>query len=231
MKIIFACVLLLIVPLFLKAQMSEQTQGVFDTTYNNYLYDSRLAYFKDLPVSEGEIVFVGNSITHWGDWAELLNNAKVRNRGIAGDISFGVLARMDEVISRKPEKIFLMIGVNDIGRKIPLSMTLRNYERILSLIKQKTPASKVFVQSVLPINNDLINRKYFTGTNKEIARLNIELEKLAARLSVPYLNLNRLFLGADGQMQAKYTYDGIHLSAAGYLLWSRFLKDNKYCCD
>lgn len=229
-KIICKLFVLLLLPVVIKAQTGKSIAS-YDTSYNNYLYDSRVEYFRGLPVSDGEIVFVGNSITHWGDWAELLGNHKVRNRGIAGDISYGVLARLDEILARKPKKIFLMIGVNDIGRGIPLQNTLGIYERILLKIISDSPSSRIFVQSVLPINDTLINRKYYTGTNTQISTMNKSLARLASKYNIPYIDLYTLFLDESGrQMKALFTYDGIHLSAKGYLLWTDYLKREGYCC-
>lgn len=216
-----AALALLAVPV--EAQ-TQQTGAAYDSTYNNYLYDQRSAYFRGLPDTGGEIIFLGNSITHWGDWAELLKNARVRNRGIAGDISFGVLNRMDEVLSSRPAKLFIMIGANDIGRKIPLSVTVANYQKILKTVREKSPETKIYVQSVLPINDKLINRKYYTGTNGEIRKMNAELRQLAEKNAVPFIDLYQIFADEAGQLPEKYTYDGIHLSAAAYIRWTKTLK-------
>lgn len=220
--------LLWIFPYISKGQ-SLKNEVVVDSNYHNYLYDNRVAYFKGLSAAKGGIVFLGNSITHWGDWAELLNNAKVRNRGIAGDISFGVLARLDEITASNPKKIFIMIGVNDIGRRIPTTYTIRNYEKILFQLKSRCKRTRIFMQSVLPINDSLINRQYYTGTNAEIRNLNEELKKLALKHDITYIDLHSLFINFSGQMSAKYTYDGIHLTAEGYLLWTNYLKKKGYC--
>ncbi|WP_167013152.1 GDSL-type esterase/lipase family protein [Chitinophaga sp. Cy-1792] len=210
------------------AQQHDTAKARYDSTYHNYLYDSRLAYFKGLPDTKHEIIFLGNSITHWGDWAELLNNPHVRNRGIAGDISYGVLARMDEVLSSLPDKLFIMIGVNDIGRKIPLENTLLNYRRILDKIKQASPKTKVYIQSVLPINETIINRQYYTGTIPEIQRMNKALQAFANDNNIPFIDLYHLLADKDGQMPAAYTYDGIHLTAAAYIRWTSFLRDKHF---
>lgn len=204
--------------------------GAYDSLYHNYLYDQRKAYFEGLPKEYDGIIFLGNSITHWGDWAELLKTPKAKNRGIAGDISFGILNRLDEVVAEKPSKIFIMIGVNDIGRKIPLSVTLANYRKIIRRLRIALPHTQVFMQSVLPINEKLINRTYYTGTNLEISKMNIALRKLASDNKITYIDLYSQF--ADkGEMPANYTYDGIHLTASAYILWTNFLKKKGYCCN
>jgi lysophospholipase L1-like esterase len=201
-----------------------------DSIYHNYLYDQRTAYFKELAIHKGGMVFLGNSITHWGDWAELLQCPTVKNRGIAGDISYGILARLDEIIDEKPEKIFIMIGVNDIGRKIPLVNTISNYKKIINKLRLGLPNTVLYIQSVLPINDKLINRTYYTGTNSEIKIMNARLKELAAELNVPYLDIYARLADESGQMPAKFTYDGIHLTAGAYIVWTSFLKQNGYCC-
>lgn len=200
----------------------------YDSTFNNYLYDQRTAYFKGLPLTTGGIIFLGNSITHWGDWAELLQTSKVKNRGIAGDISFGILGRINGLITEKPDKIFMMIGVNDIGRKIPLSVTIRNYERIIGLLQRSLPKTDVYVQSVLPINETLINRNFYTGTNAEIRLMNEALKKMSLSHKVKYIDLYKLFADTTGEMPERFTYDGIHLTAGAYIQWTTYLKKKGY---
>ncbi len=225
-------VILILLGLSFAGRSAAQTTtgAVYDSTYHNYLYDQRTAYFEGLPKIKGGIIFLGNSITHWGDWAELLQDARVKNRGIAGDISFGILARINEMIKEKPDKIFIMIGVNDIGRNIPLSVTIKNYNKIISTLQSELPETELFVQSVLPINETLINRKYYTGTNSEIKIMNEALKKLASSFNITYIDLYNVLADKNGGMPSKYTYDGIHLTSEAYIVWTNLLKEKRYCC-
>ncbi len=84
-----------------------------DWSRNNYT--NRIQLFKSEPLKFGEIVFIGNSLTEQGaDWSIKFGIRGVRNRGIAGDVTDGVLKRLDEIIYYKPKSVFLLIGVNDI---------------------------------------------------------------------------------------------------------------------
>ncbi len=74
------------------------------------------------------------------------------NRGIGGDNSFGILARMDEVLRGKPKAIFLMDGINDQLRGIPQELSLENYRQIIKKIKAESPKTKINLESALPIN-------------------------------------------------------------------------------
>ena len=93
-----------------------QAQGRKHTTF----YDQRATLFEVLPTSKKDIIFLGNSITNGGEWAELLGNPHVKNRGISGDRTDGVLDRLHVITKGKPAKIFLLIGINDLsgGRSI-----------------------------------------------------------------------------------------------------------------
>src|SRR5262245_28803700 len=75
-------------------------------------YKLRLGLFKSYPNSKNDIIFLGNSITQGVDWAELLQNPNCRNRGISGDITYGVLERLSEVTEGKPATVFILIVIN-----------------------------------------------------------------------------------------------------------------------
>jgi len=54
------------------------------------LYYQRASLFEKLPVNKSDIIFLGNSITHFGEWSEIFDNRHIKNRGISGDIVQGV---------------------------------------------------------------------------------------------------------------------------------------------
>src|SRR5690606_42060066 len=49
--------------------------------------------------------------------------------------SFGVIRRIDEAVRGRPSAIFILIGINDLGRNIPDSIIVRNHERIVRYIQ------------------------------------------------------------------------------------------------
>ena len=73
-------------------------------------YFKRIDDFKKKPIGYNKIVLLGNSITKGGgDWNKRLNVTNIINRGISGDISEGVLERLDEIVHYKPIAVFLLI--------------------------------------------------------------------------------------------------------------------------
>lgn len=74
----------------------------------------------------------------------------MRNRGIAGDDTAGVLARLREVTAGRPAKVFLMIGTNDLTEGVDETRIAANVEQIVARIAAASPDTQIFVQSVLP---------------------------------------------------------------------------------
>lgn len=199
----------------------------WDSTFRPANWKRQVEQFKAYPDSKKDIIFLGNSITAGVDWAELLQNPHVRNRGISSDISFGVLDRLSEVTEGKPAKVFILIGINDISRNVPDSVILNNYQRMISRIKTESPSTKIYFQTILPVNNEFTARGQF-NKDEHILFVNQELKKITEREKVCLIDLHPEFLGADNKLDKKYTYDGLHLNPTGYSHWAEILKKGKY---
>jgi hypothetical protein len=60
----------------------------------------------------GEIVFIGNRITEGGkNWSEKFNIPNIRNRGIGGDVTDGVLERLGEIIFLNQIPFLFLLGL------------------------------------------------------------------------------------------------------------------------
>jgi len=207
---------------FCAKEMVAQSPG-YDTLRVPDIYDSRVELFRAMPATSKDIVLLGNSITFWGEWNLLLNHKHIRNHGIPGDTSFGVLKRLDEAVRGNPSAIFLLIGINDIGRNFPDSLIARNYERIVRFIKIKSPRTKIFLQSVLPTNPTFDKMTHVQQKEKNIAYLNSRLQEIARREQINYIDLHSHFTDQNGHLKAEYTWDGVHLTLAGYRKWVEVL--------
>ncbi len=179
----------------------------------------RVSMFNVSPVSTGAIVFVGNSITEGGNWSELFPEKHILNRGIGGDISEGVIKRLDEIIRHQPSKIFICIGTNDLAFGVEPTVIIKNYRTILETVKAQSPETKIYVQSVLPVGKKLI----YGHKNERIIPLNTELEKLCKELKITYIDLYPIFIDETGYLNPEYTNDNLHLMGKGYLVWKEMI--------
>lgn len=200
-----------------------------DSSYANNYYVERMKFFDQLHPAAKGVVFLGNSITEAGPWSEVLPGMPVSNRGISGDNSFGVYARLDQVLALKPAKLFLLIGINDLKRGTPVSYITANYRRTVAKVKAVSPRTKIYLQSVLPVAEHMIAPIYIKINNQLIRELNDSLQQVATGCNCPYIDLhNEVFAGQDGQLKPELTTDGLHLKQKAYVLWAGYLKRKKY---
>lgn len=197
-------------------QTMSQDKGSYDYE-NNASYVQRSTQFDMLPVQDTDIVFVGDSITARFEWDEYFTNYTVANRGIDSDVTEGVYNRLDTIVSQTPEKIFLMIGINDIRQEIPAETTLSYYEKILDELMTALPDCQIYVQSVLPVHTS-------TGIdNATVQSLNQSLQALAGQKNLPYLDIYSAVV--DAQNNFTYTVDGVHPTGEGYSIWTGIVED------
>ena len=157
-----------------------------------------------------DIVMLGDSLTEWGNWHELVPEFRVINRGIAGDTSSGVLNRLAEVIDRRPKIVFVMIGTNDLGLQVPPETLLGNLRAIVTRLREA---------AIIPVAQSILFRGgWLHGDNATIAAVNAEWAAFCAAQGVRFLDLNAV-MAVNGQLPAAMTYDGLHLTAAAYRVW------------
>lgn len=184
------------------------------------VYQHRVELFESMPLDSSAIVFLGNSITEQGEWSELLENPLVRNRGIAGDMTDGLLRRLSTITQARPKQLFLMIGVNDLIMRPPAEI-ITNYRKIIRQIEEESSTTSLVLQSILPVNNQVKN----TGIkNRDIQSINKAIKAIASEKNLMYLDIAKQLSDADGNLATQYTHDGIHLNGKAYLVWKNLVK-------
>lgn len=210
---------LIVCLLFTICNNAQQIQPVYpDSLFPTY-YHQRASLFRVLPKTDDDIIFLGNSITDGGEWSELFADSRIKNRGISGDNTIGVLNRLDEVYNRKPAMVFLLIGTNDLARNMAADTVVKNICRIASLIKQFSPHTKLFVQSIFPLNERFGKFSGHMSKKNEIIEVNRQLRSYAPEYKYRYVDVFAALADSSGRLNTAYTNDGLHLTGAGYLRW------------
>ena len=89
--------------LFFLTQNETRAQKVtWDSISKPEIYGPQLEQYRTFKRSSNDIVFLGNSITHWTNWNELLTIFNGKNRGISGDVTYGLIDRLDEALTGSP---------------------------------------------------------------------------------------------------------------------------------
>ena len=210
------CLLLLVLALSVLGALAQANQDVY--------YVRRVTLFDQLPVGKKDIIMLGNSLTDGAEWNELLNNRHVQNRGIVGDIIQGYYERMEPILKGQPKKIFILGGVNDVSHDVSGDSIARAMEKLIVLIKTRSPRTKIYLQSMLPFNNEVRLWKYLKDRAQVVVDGNRALEQVARRQGVTWINLYPLFVDENGRLRAEYTNDGLHLLGPAYLVWRDAIK-------
>lgn len=213
----------------LPSMQSVTNQNLFDTVpFISEQAPQRLAQFASEPIIPGKIIFLGDSITEMGDWKKVLNDSTVINRGICGDITYGVLRRLKDITDRNPAKVFILVGINDIGKNIPDVEIIDNYLKTVREIHDKCPNTAIYVQSILPVNPRLPYFPQHYNKQEQILALNKLLAVCACRENYTYIDIFHLFADFDGLLGSQYTYEGLHLRQPAYPIWVNYLKKQGY---
>lgn len=180
--------------------------------------------FETFPIDSNSIVFLGNSLTQNFELAELFQNLKIKNRGISGDVIDGVINRLNPIIRSKPKKIFIEIGINDLGKGIEKDSVIRKYKKLIKVLQTKLPKTKIYIQSLFPTETG--RKEYETYCNKKVNRnvieINSELAKFALKQKITFIDTYNSF-AIQGELNPKYSVDGIHLNGLGYKVWTQIL--------
>ena len=171
---------------------------------------------------EHQTVLLGDSITDFFNWYELFydysksTGQAVYNRGISGDTTDRLLERLEEnVLNIKPKNIVLLIGTNDIGRGLPLSVSLNNVEQIIKASKASCPDVNFILEAVYPVNEKMRD-KFEKRSNKKIDEMNKEYIKLCKKYDCVWVDFTDKLKDEDGNLKKEFTFDGLHINAIAY---------------
>lgn len=153
------------------------------------------------------------------------------NRGISGNKSVDVAARIDEdIIKVSPDVMSLMVGVNDVWHGIDYNWwaTPEDMERSLTEIIERT--KDAFPNVLIMLLEPYLLREYATDNTdekpdkwerfrSEVAIRQEITKRYAEKYSLPFIPLQKKFEEAAAINGVKYfTEDGVHPSPAGHLL-------------
>jgi lysophospholipase L1-like esterase len=226
-KILISSILINILVLVLGAmyvfkRMLQHAQGKSQTLYDS-CQERQDIFFQGNEATHKQpephkIIFLGDSLTAFGNWSEGLHHDHIINRGIAGDTTCGVQTRLEPILKSHPQQVFLMIGINDLIRGTEQEYIKNTYQEILNSFKEKSPQTQVFVESLLPVKE---NNSYSAEiSNQQIQEINRYLVKISQDFDYEYINLFPLFIKND-ELNPALHIDGLHLNHAGYAIWKK----------
>lgn len=173
-------------------------------------------------------ILAGDSLSLWFPTELLPEERSWLNQGISGETSTGLLKRLNLFNRTQPETIFVMIGINDLIRSVEDTKILDNYRQIVTTLRASHPKSQIVIQSILPHGASEATwegkQKLLAISNSRIRELNQQLQNIATKEGIKYLDLHPLFANSQGNLRPDFSTDGLHLSPEGYLVWRSALQ-------
>lgn len=162
-----------------------------------------------------DVVMLGDSLAARGPWNELFPATRILNEGIDGDTTLGVLNRINSIVHVRPRSVFLMIGVNDLTRDVPVAKV----EERIRLIALTLRANGIVptVQSILHVS------ERESEINRKVNALNAALGGWCEAEGIVFVDLNGQ-LSSNDALLPKYSSDGLHLNAEAYAVWGRVIR-------
>lgn len=172
---------------------------------------NRRSQLASLPMPPGKVVFLGDSITEFGEWHEWFPDIPLANRGVGGETSAEILDRVDGVINA-PKAVMLLMGTNDLGTGRSTDGIVANLREVLDRIESCAPGTPVVVQSIMPRASEY---------RDDVRRANRGIQQVVAEYPerIRYLDLWTALAAADGALRPELSEDGLHLNGAGYREW------------
>ena len=191
-------------------------------------YNKRVDQFEqEGGIDSTSIVMLGNSLTENAkDWAQRIGTKKhVVNRGIIGDNTTGMTERLCQITPHHPRAIFLMAGINDMAGGTSSTEVASRVIALIEQIRQQSPETVLFVQSILPINESNGRWKTLTDRTDDIPYANMLIRAYCQSNDIMYVDIfSRMTRGRSNELRIDLTSDGLHLTEQGYKIWAFELK-------
>lgn len=170
-----------------------------------------------------DVLFMGDSITdRWRSvgknvWNKVYAPLHAANFGIGGDRTQHVLWRIEngELDGISPKVIVLMIGTNNSGSD-SADQIAEGVEKIVAVTREKCPKSKILLLAIFPRNRPAQRPEQV----EKIHQVNERIAKLDDGKMITFLDINKAFLGSDGQLHSDIMPDFLHPNEHGYQLWA-----------
>lgn len=179
-------------------------------------------WLADLAAPENALVMAGDSLISSGEWQAYFPKHTVLNRGIYGEDSAELAARVEALVDLQPAQLFILIGINDLNKGLPLSQTEDNLRRLYSNLDRRLPQCEVTIIGLLP-TNPAWKIKLFA---EDMHTLNALIERLASQYDFQFADVAASLGEFPHSLHADFTTDGLHLNEAGYRALAKALSDH-----
>lgn len=177
------------------------------------------------------VVFFGDSITDFYDLDKYYPDLKKVNSGISGNRTWDLKNDMYNRLYRyNPSEVVLLIGINNfLYEDSSVDTVVNDIKEIIGNIKKELPHTKIYVQSIYPINDDWrINKRRDVPVanilTDKILESNKQLEVFCKENKITYIDMFKVLSNTNNEFSREFTDDGLHPNENGYNKITKVLK-------
>jgi len=147
--------------------------------------------------------------------------AELVNLCVSGATTADVVrGQLQRGVQRSPDLVTLGIGINDIGHGLTIEQFAKNYDEILSTLKQNTKAA-IVVTNIPDISSaPRIPVPMRAEYQRQMELFNARLEEIAQRHEVTVFDIFSITRRDLPSHPEYFSADGFHPSDEGYELWA-----------
>ena len=184
---------------------SSSVNKVYTTTKVLAKEEFTTASFYDNSVFLGD--FIVSGIEYYGF---LGKNKVIADTNLTTDKA---LANIDQLASYAPQKVFIMLGINDLNYGVRgVDTIVDNYATLIAQIKAKLPSAKIYILSVLPITQAYESKANVYIRKANLDQLNSKLKEIVTTSGVDYLEVGIPFQNSTGYLNENVTSNGLNIS-------------------
>jgi len=170
---------------------------------------------------EERIVFLGDSITD-GHTLPLLvrqaSGAACINAGVAGDTAAGMRKRLErDVLPRRPDRVALSVGINDVLRNVPAS----DYEADVTAISDRLKRDRI---PLIVLTPTVLGTKHADAEKRLAGYIEI-LRRIASKEGYAIAEVHDRMSEARAAGRELLEPDQVHLTFEGYRVMARAVLD------
>jgi lysophospholipase L1-like esterase len=138
------------------------------------------------------------------------------------DTDAGKMPLLDAMKSRQFDRIYVMLGVNELGWN-GTDTYYQQYGKLIDRLREDHPDSEVVLQTLPPVSAKQEAKKTYVN-NTRIQAYNEVILRLAEEKQCPYLDVAAVLSDERGFLRDEWTSDGVHLNTKGCKVWLEYLR-------
>lgn len=198
-----------------------------DTDSNNKVendneFDSTVAFIGDSR-TQGFIMYNGLKEVQDYSYIGLMVDTAVTKKFVKTDDG-NKITLLEDMKNKNIKKVYIMLGVNELGWSYPEVFKLK-YGELIDSIREVNPDCKIYLQSIIPVTKTKSNSDDIYN-NSKIAKYNEYIKEVAKEKNVTYLDVKSVMVDSEGNLPESASTDGIHIGKNYCEKWLEYLKRN-----